>query len=168
MEGWDLNQHPSSPLPSASASASVHCQCQVEGCPAASADSDWKDYHRRHRVCPAHTKAPHATIRGALCRFCQQCSKFHPLPDFDGSKRSCRTRLRRHNGLRRRLNRPYSLHLHSPSSLSHQPTQARPIILTLLRLISNIQCNSSSLPSTFFSIIHPSYSILISFLFLIY
>ncbi|KAK1291361.1 Squamosa promoter-binding-like protein 7 [Acorus calamus] len=35
-------------------------------------------------------------------RYCQQCGKFHILPDFDEGKRSCRRKLERHNKRRRR------------------------------------------------------------------
>ncbi len=33
---------------------------------------------------------------GTPHRFCQQCGRFHPLSDFDGERRSCRTMLQRH------------------------------------------------------------------------
>ncbi|PNG99373.1 Squamosa promoter-binding-like protein 9, partial [Tetrabaena socialis] len=35
-------------------------------------------------------------------RFCQQCGRFHGLTEFDGTKRSCRARLQRHNARRRK------------------------------------------------------------------
>eukprot|EP00951_Prasinocladus_malaysianus_P032350 scaffold314724_cov44-Prasinocladus_malaysianus.AAC.1 len=38
---------------------------------------------------------------GNKVRFCQQCAKFQPLEDFDGLKRSCRSRLEKHNQRRR-------------------------------------------------------------------
>ncbi|KAL5658651.1 hypothetical protein ACJX0J_031814, partial [Zea mays] len=35
-------------------------------------------------------------------RFCQQCSRFHLLAEFDEAKRSCRKRLDGHNRRRRK------------------------------------------------------------------
>ncbi|KAH7848437.1 hypothetical protein Vadar_002710 [Vaccinium darrowii] len=74
--------------------------CQVEGC-----DLDLKsakDYHRRHRICESHSKSPRVIVAGVECRFCQQCSRFHNLSEFDDNKRSCRKRLSDHNARRRR------------------------------------------------------------------
>ncbi|KAI4385314.1 hypothetical protein MLD38_003356 [Melastoma candidum] len=74
--------------------------CLVDGC---NSDlSKCRDYHRRHRVCELHSKTPKVTIRGQEQRFCQQCSKFHSLPEFDDEKRSCRKRLDGHNRRRRK------------------------------------------------------------------
>ncbi|CAI9301161.1 unnamed protein product [Lactuca saligna] len=36
--------------------------------------SSCRDYHRRHRVCEAHSKTPVVAIAGKHQRFCQQCS----------------------------------------------------------------------------------------------
>lgn len=48
--------------------------CQVYGC---SKDlSDSKDYHKRHRVCDAHSKTSVVIVSGIEQRFCQQCSRF--------------------------------------------------------------------------------------------
>lgn len=50
-----------------------HPSCQVEGC---GLDlSSAKDYHRKHRVCEAHSKSPKVVITGLERRFCQQCSR---------------------------------------------------------------------------------------------
>ncbi|XBI75145.1 hypothetical protein VPH35_068550 [Triticum aestivum] len=77
--------------------------CQVEGC---CADlSAAKDYHRRHKVCEMHAKANTAVVGNTVQRFCQQCSRFHLLQEFDEGKRSCRRRLAGHNK-RRRKTRP--------------------------------------------------------------
>ncbi|VAI43503.1 unnamed protein product [Triticum turgidum subsp. durum] len=48
--------------------------CQVEGCKADL--STVKDYHRKHRVCELHAKAPKVVVAGLERRFCQQCSRF--------------------------------------------------------------------------------------------
>ncbi|KAL6903813.1 hypothetical protein ACP4OV_004626 [Aristida adscensionis] len=77
-------------------------RCQVEGCHVALAGA--KDYHRRHKVCVAHSKAPRVVVHGAEQRFCQQCSRFHAISEFDDAKRSCRRRLAGHNERRRRSN----------------------------------------------------------------
>ncbi|XP_038683665.1 squamosa promoter-binding-like protein 13A [Tripterygium wilfordii] len=74
--------------------------CLVDGC---AADlSNCRDYHRRHKVCELHSKTPQVTIGGHKQRFCQQCSRFHSLEEFDEDKRSCRKRLDGHNRRRRK------------------------------------------------------------------
>lgn len=40
-------------------------------------------------------------IDGRKQRFCQQCGKFHELNEFDGQKKSCKRKLKRHNERRR-------------------------------------------------------------------
>lgn len=74
--------------------------CLVDGCK--SDLSKCRDYHRRHKVCEMHSKAPRVTIGGHEQRFCQQCSRFHSLGEFDEGKRSCRKRLEGHNRRRRK------------------------------------------------------------------
>ncbi|KAK8512767.1 hypothetical protein V6N13_090482 [Hibiscus sabdariffa] len=75
-------------------------RCQVEGC---NLDlSSAKDYHRKHRICENHSKSPKVIVRGLERRFCQQCSRFHGLSEFDEKKRSCRRRLSDHNARRRK------------------------------------------------------------------
>ncbi|KAH7427626.1 hypothetical protein KP509_10G052200 [Ceratopteris richardii] len=82
-------------------SAGIHSSiCQVDDC-----QKDLKhekDYHRRHKVCEIHSKAPQCMVLKMLQRFCQQCSRFHPLLEFDEGKRSCRRRLAGHNKRRRK------------------------------------------------------------------
>ncbi|CAN7078556.1 unnamed protein product [Brassica oleracea var. botrytis] len=76
--------------------------CQVEGC---NLDlSSAKDYHRKHRICENHSKFPKVIVSGLERRFCQQCSRFHCLSEFDEKKRSCRRRLSDHNARRRKPN----------------------------------------------------------------
>nr|WPD49294.1 SPL-like protein 9 [Agave tequilana] len=75
-------------------------RCQVEGC---SVDlSGAKAYYGRHKVCGMHSKSPLVIVGGIEQRFCQQCSRFHQLPEFDQGKRSCRRRLAGHNERRRK------------------------------------------------------------------
>ncbi|CAN8259275.1 unnamed protein product [Cochlearia groenlandica] len=74
--------------------------CQVDQCTANLTEA--KQYYRRHKVCEVHAKASTATVEGVKQRFCQQCSRFHELPEFDEAKRSCRKRLNGHNERRRK------------------------------------------------------------------
>ncbi|KAK6918618.1 SBP domain [Dillenia turbinata] len=79
-------------------------RCQAEGC---NADlSHAKHYHRRHKVCEFHSKASTVIAAGLTQRFCQQCSRFHLLSEFDNGKRSCRKRLADHNRRRRKTQQP--------------------------------------------------------------
>ncbi|PUZ74330.1 hypothetical protein GQ55_1G056200 [Panicum hallii var. hallii] len=75
-------------------------RCQAEGCKADLSAA--KHYHRRHKVCEYHAKAAAVAAGGKQQRFCQQCSRFHVLAEFDDAKRSCRKRLTEHNRRRRK------------------------------------------------------------------
>ncbi|XWS43219.1 hypothetical protein CRYUN_Cryun16bG0083800 [Craigia yunnanensis] len=75
-------------------------RCQVEGCKVDLSDA--KAYYSRHKVCGMHSKSPKVVVAGLEQRFCQQCSRFHQLPEFDQGKRSCRRRLAGHNERRRK------------------------------------------------------------------
>uniref|UniRef100_A0A0A9F931 SBP-type domain-containing protein n=1 Tax=Arundo donax TaxID=35708 RepID=A0A0A9F931_ARUDO len=97
-------------------------RCQVEGCHVALAGA--KEYHRRHKVCEAHSKAPCVVVLGAEQRFCQQCSRFHVISEFDDAKRSCRRRLAGHNERRRKSNASEAMarnagHPHGLMSFGH-------------------------------------------------
>ncbi|KAL9243616.1 hypothetical protein vseg_017481 [Gypsophila vaccaria] len=74
--------------------------CQADNCTADLTDA--KRYHRRHKVCEFHAKAPVVIVHGYHQRFCQQCSRFHEVLEFDDTKRSCRRRLAGHNERRRK------------------------------------------------------------------
>ncbi|XP_016899321.2 squamosa promoter-binding-like protein 12 [Cucumis melo] len=74
--------------------------CQVYGCNKDLSSS--KDYHKRHKVCEVHSKTAKVIVNGIEQRFCQQCSRFHLLVEFDDGKRSCRKRLAGHNERRRK------------------------------------------------------------------
>ncbi|KAK8478224.1 hypothetical protein V6N11_031139 [Hibiscus sabdariffa] len=96
--------HAPSPTPTKrskpnSQSTHILC-CQVEGCNLNLSSA--KDYHRKHRVCESHSKSPKVIVGGLERRFCQQCSRFHSLSEFDEKKRSCRRRLSDHNARRRK------------------------------------------------------------------
>lgn len=47
--------------------------CQVEGCKVDLSSA--KAYHRKHKVCGVHAKAPKVVVAGLERRFCQQCSR---------------------------------------------------------------------------------------------
>jgi hypothetical protein len=77
--------------------------CSVQGCDADL--SQCRDYHRRHKVCVAHSKAPFVTVAGQQQRFCQQCSRCVRIPPPSPPHHvvSCRaaygrTPLRAHGG----------------------------------------------------------------------
>lgn len=74
--------------------------CQVEGCRVDLSNA--KRYYSRHKVCCIHSKSSKVIVSGLLQRFCQQCSRFHQLSEFDLEKRSCRRRLTCHNERRRK------------------------------------------------------------------
>ncbi|XP_074571399.1 squamosa promoter-binding-like protein 16 [Curcuma longa] len=74
--------------------------CLVDGCKSDLSNS--REYHRRHKVCEVHSKTPVVMVGGQEQRFCQQCSRFHQLVEFDEVKRSCRKRLDGHNRRRRK------------------------------------------------------------------
>ncbi|XP_027340711.1 squamosa promoter-binding-like protein 12 [Abrus precatorius] len=123
--------------------------CQVEGC---GVDlSSAKDYHRKHRVCESHSKSAKVIVAGLERRFCQQCSRFHGLLEFDEKKRSCRRRLLDHNA-RRRKPLPEAVQL-SKSALSSAPCEVRQQMspFAYSRTAANLACqdiHSSKLPLT--------------------
>ncbi|ESQ44278.1 hypothetical protein EUTSA_v10006058mg [Eutrema salsugineum] len=79
---------------------SLTARCQVEGCKMDL--SNVKTYYSRHKVCCIHSKSSKVIVDGLHQRFCQQCSRFHQLSEFDSEKRSCRRRLACHNERRRK------------------------------------------------------------------
>lgn len=62
---------------STSAAATTVPKCQVEGCYVGLVNA--KEYHRRHKVCEMHSKAPKVFVNGLDKRFCQQCSRYVTL-----------------------------------------------------------------------------------------
>ncbi|KAK4379443.1 hypothetical protein RND71_001305 [Anisodus tanguticus] len=96
-------------------------KCQAEGCNADLTHA--KHYHRRHKVCEFHSKAATVIAAGLTQRFCQQCSRFHVLSEFDNGKRSCRKRLADHNR-RRRKNVQQEKQQEAASTLKHPKSPA--------------------------------------------
>lgn len=111
--------------------------CQVEGCEADLRTS--KDYHRRHKVCEMHSKATQAVVGNAIQRFCQQCSRFHLLQEFDEGKRSCRRRLAGHNKRRRKT--------HPDAAVGGTPSiddrTSSYLLISLLKILSSLHSDSS-------------------------
>ncbi|XP_076916599.1 squamosa promoter-binding-like protein 2, partial [Bidens hawaiensis] len=127
-------------------------RCQVDGC---SLDlSSAKDYHRKHKVCETHSKSPRVIIAGFERRFCQQCSRFQSMSEFDENKRSCRKRLYDHNARRRKLHYdPTRLNSTGPYSSFHTATgsidamtHSRGVQLSEALNTSTLACSRSVLP----------------------
>lgn len=111
--------------------------CQVDDCQTDLIGA--KDYHRRHKVCNLHSKATRALVGNVMQRFCQQCSRFHALQEFDEGKRSCRRRLAGHNRRRRKTHPENTINgvsLNDERSCSY-------LLVSLLRILSNVQSNTS-------------------------
>ncbi|EFN50836.1 hypothetical protein CHLNCDRAFT_37677 [Chlorella variabilis] len=84
--------------------------CQSDGCTVDLAPLSF--YLQRNHICPDHLKADSYMVKGVPSRFCQRCGQGHPLTEFEGSKRSCRKALERHNqrrwgGALRREGKPW-------------------------------------------------------------
>ncbi|KAF8405527.1 hypothetical protein HHK36_010434 [Tetracentron sinense] len=94
MEEINRERKVVSPVSSQSISCVANnCDCDL---------SSGKRYHRRHKVCERHDKAAIVLIGSVDQRYCQQCSRFHEISQFDNTKRSCRKRLAGHNERRRK------------------------------------------------------------------
>ncbi|XP_023156593.1 SBP-transcription factor 18 isoform X1 [Zea mays] len=119
--------------------------CSVQGCDADL--SQCRDYHRRHKVCVAHSKAPFVTVAGQQQRFCQQCSrrsdKVHIVPTplhhihrkarmgggrQDGDRRVPRPVLPCRPPQRRRRRRPLPRQGPEAPPIPDQPQQWMPAI----------------------------------------
>jgi len=60
-------------------------------------------YCRRYHTCREHIGALHVVRGGAEVRFCQRCSSFQPIADFDGDRHTCRDALHAYNSARREM-----------------------------------------------------------------
>ncbi|VAI85025.1 unnamed protein product [Triticum turgidum subsp. durum] len=120
----------------AGASSSSAPSCQVDGCHADLGDD--RDYHRRHKVCEPHTKSTLVRIKNIEHRFCQQCSRFHLVQEFDEGKKSCRSRLATHN--RRRRKAPAE----AVNSLGENQSLTNTLLLLLRQLAGQDSAASSS------------------------
>lgn len=134
LERWEGKSGKKTKIAGASSNRAV---CQVDDCQTDLTGA--KDYHRRHKVCNFHSKATKALVANVLQRFCQQCSRFHALEEFDEGKRSCRRRLAGHNRRRRKThpeNTVNGVALNDERSCSY-------LLVSLLRILSNLQSNTS-------------------------
>ncbi|KAF8392681.1 hypothetical protein HHK36_023030 [Tetracentron sinense] len=128
-ENWDGINGKKAKLLGATSNRAV---CQVEDCRADLSNS--KDYHRRHKVCSLHSKASEALVGNIMQRFCQQCSRFHVLQEFDEGKRSCRRRLAGHNKRRRKTHPDASV---NGTSVNDDRANSY-LLISLLRILSNM------------------------------
>nr|WMI30939.1 squamosa promter-binding-like protein 38 [Diospyros sp. 'deyangshi'] len=106
--------------------------CQVDDCGADLTNA--KEYHRRHKVCDMHSKSSRALVGNTIQRFCQQCSRFHVLQEFDEGKRSCRRRLAGHN---RRRRKTHPENVNNGGSLNNESSSSY-LLVSLLRILSNM------------------------------
>lgn len=115
-----------------------HPMCQVDDCKADLNNA--KDYHRRHKVCEMHAKANKALVSRLMQRFCQQCSRFHLLQEFDEGKRSCRRRLAGHNR-RRRKTHPDGI---IAGTGLNDERGSYSLIINLLKVLAQLQTSNNS------------------------
>ncbi|XP_044475150.1 squamosa promoter-binding-like protein 14 [Mangifera indica] len=144
---------PNKRVRSGSPGSTSYPMCQVDDCKEDLSNA--KDYHRRHKVCEFHSKSSKALVGKQMQRFCQQCSRFHPLSEFDEGKRSCRRRLAGHNR-RRRKTQPddvTSRPLIPPDQNNVNPASGNLDIFNLLATVARAQgktedksINCSSVP----------------------
>ncbi|VVA95510.1 unnamed protein product [Arabis nemorensis] len=118
-------------------------KCQVDNCKEDLSVA--KDYHRRHKVCEVHSKATKALVGKQMQRFCQQCSRFHLLSEFDEGKRSCRRRLAGHNR-RRRKTQPEEITspVVAPGNCDNTSNNANMDIMALLTALACAQGTNGS------------------------
>ncbi|KAK9063536.1 hypothetical protein SSX86_017406 [Deinandra increscens subsp. villosa] len=135
-------------IKSSSGQSTPISRCQVEGC---NLDlSSAKEYHRKHKVCESHSKSPKVIVAGLERRFCQQCSRFQSMSEFDEEKRSCRRRLSDHNARRRKPQyEPTRFNATDPYSPFYTtesidvPTHSRGVQLSDVLNTSTLACNRS-------------------------
>ncbi|XP_022842385.1 squamosa promoter-binding-like protein 1 [Olea europaea var. sylvestris] len=133
VDKWEVKSGKKSKIAGAVTNGAV---CQVEDCRADLSNA--KEYHRRHKVCDVHSKATKALVGNVMQRFCQQCSRFHVLQEFDEGKRSCRRRLAGHNK-RRRKTHPENA---ANGASVNDERGSNYLLISLLRILSNIQSSS--------------------------
>ncbi|KAF5205611.1 Squamosa promoter-binding-like protein [Thalictrum thalictroides] len=117
--------------------ASNRVVCQVDNCEADLSNA--KDYHRRHKICEMHSKSTKALVGNVLQRFCQQCSRFHILQEFDEGKRSCRRRLAGHNKRRRKTHPEATVN----GCSTDDDRSSNHLLISLISILSNMHSNNS-------------------------
>lgn len=121
------------------AAAANYPMCQVDDCKADLSSA--KDYHRRHKVCELHSKTTKALVGKQMQRFCQQCSRFHPLSEFDEGKRSCRRRLAGHNRRRRKTQPEDTSSRLLPPANKETNANANLDLVNILSILARLQGN---------------------------
>lgn len=139
METWERKSGKKTKVAGGSSNRAV---CQVDDCQLDLSNA--KDYHRRHKVCEAHSKVTKALVGNSVQRFCQQCSRFHILQEFDEGKRSCRRRLAGHNS-RRRKTHPENV-TNGPPMNDERGTNY--LLISLLRILTNLHGTANSSDQT--------------------
>nr|KYP57737.1 Squamosa promoter-binding-like protein 1 [Cajanus cajan] len=81
-----------------------------------------------------------ALVGNVMQRFCQQCSRFHVLQEFDEGKRSCRRRLAGHNRRRRKTHPDVTVI--NEGSLNDERGSSY-LLMSLLRILTNLHSNGS-------------------------
>ncbi|KAL2464455.1 Squamosa promoter-binding-like protein 1 [Forsythia ovata] len=133
VDKWEVKSGKKTKIAGALSNGAV---CQVEDCRADLSNA--KEYHRRHKVCDVHSKATKALVGNVMQRFCQQCSRFHVLQEFDEGKRSCRRRLAGHNK-RRRKTHPENV---ANGASVNDERGSNYLLISILRILSNLQSSS--------------------------
>ncbi|KAL3514911.1 hypothetical protein ACH5RR_027628 [Cinchona calisaya] len=131
---------PNKRVRSGSPGSATYPICQVDNCKEDLSHA--KDYHRRHKVCEVHSKATKALVSKQMQRFCQQCSRFHPLSEFDEGKRSCRRRLAGHNRRRRKTQPEDATSRVLPPGSRENATNSDLDIVNLLAVLARAQGNT--------------------------
>ncbi|KAI3465503.1 hypothetical protein Pfo_022166 [Paulownia fortunei] len=141
---------PNKKVRSGSPGGANHPMCQVDDCKEDLSTA--KDYHRRHKVCEVHSKASKALVGKQMQRFCQQCSRFHPLSEFDEGKRSCRRRLAGHNRRRRKTQPEDSTPRVLVPGSPHNNINCDVDVINLLAMLAHAQGNTGERSGKFSSI----------------
>ncbi|PIA56969.1 hypothetical protein AQUCO_00700971v1 [Aquilegia coerulea] len=137
--GEEATTRPNKRVRSGSPGNVSYPKCQVDDCKGDLTNA--KDYHRRHKVCELHSKTTKALVGKQMQRFCQQCSRFHPLSEFDEGKRSCRRRLAGHNR-RRRKTQPEDVSSRVPGNLENN-NDGNLDLVNLLTVLARLQGNNA-------------------------
>lgn len=140
FSGEEPPARPNKRVRSGSPANASYPMCQVDDCKGDLTNA--KDYHRRHKVCEIHSKTTKALVGKQMQRFCQQCSRFHPLSEFDEGKRSCRRRLAGHNR-RRRKTQPEDVSSRPPLLNLENNTNGNLDIMNLLTVLARLQGNNA-------------------------
>uniref|UniRef100_A0A061SNC3 SBP-type domain-containing protein n=1 Tax=Tetraselmis sp. GSL018 TaxID=582737 RepID=A0A061SNC3_9CHLO len=116
-------------------------KCAVPGCEVLSQQG----FKLRHRICTKHQNMDSVMVDGIRQRFCQQCTKLHPLQMFEGQRRGCKKRLDRHNERRRlRKKLTHALEQHSKLNPSDRVYTQKDVIDLAMRLKDEVDDGSFS------------------------